>query len=65
MIKQNSVIIDIGINRLEDGSICGDCDFANCYEKASFITPVPKGVGPMTVTMLLKNCLKAFYIQNN
>lgn len=65
MIKQNSTIIDIGINRLEDGSICGDCDFDNCLKKASFITPVPKGVGPMTITMLLKNCLKAFYIQNN
>lgn len=64
MIKENAVIIDIGINRLENGKICGDCDFDDCYEKASFITPVPKGVGPMTISMLMKNCLQAYKIQN-
>ncbi|MDE6357749.1 MAG: bifunctional methylenetetrahydrofolate dehydrogenase/methenyltetrahydrofolate cyclohydrolase, partial [Eubacteriales bacterium] len=64
MIKENAIIIDIGINRLSDGKICGDCDFDDCYEKASFITPVPKGVGPMTIAMLMKNCLKAYKLQN-
>ncbi|MDE6181941.1 MAG: bifunctional 5,10-methylene-tetrahydrofolate dehydrogenase/5,10-methylene-tetrahydrofolate cyclohydrolase, partial [Eubacteriales bacterium] len=64
MIKENCIIIDIGINRLSDGKICGDCDFDDCYEKASYITPVPKGVGPMTIAMLIKNCLKAYKLQN-
>lgn len=64
MIKKDAIIIDIGINRTENG-ICGDCDFEDCLEKASYITPVPKGIGPMTITMLLKNCVKAFKFQNN
>lgn len=64
MIKENSVIIDIGINRLSNGKICGDCDFDDCYEKVSYITPVPKGVGPMTIAMLMQNCLKAYKLQN-
>lgn len=64
MIKKDVVIIDIGINRLENGNICGDCNFEDCYDKVSAITPVPRGVGPMTITMLMKNCLKAYKIQN-
>jgi len=59
MIKENCIIIDIGMNKLEDGSICGDADFKNLCNKCSFITPVPKGVGPMTIASLLKNTLKA------
>lgn len=58
-VKEGAVIIDVGINRLEDGKLCGDVDFDDCIDKASYVTPVPKGVGPMTITMLLKNCLKA------
>ena len=63
MIKNGAVIIDVGINRLEDGKLCGDVDFEGCAEKAAAITPVPGGVGPMTVTMLLKNTLTAAYKQ--
>ena len=63
MIKDGAVIIDVGINRLEDGKLCGDVDFEGCAEKAAAITPVPGGVGPMTVTMLLKNTLTAAYKQ--
>ena len=59
MIKEGAVVIDVGINRREDGSLTGDVDFDGCFEKASAITPVPGGVGPMTVTMLLMNTLKA------
>lgn len=56
-IKPGAVVIDVGINRLEDGSICGDVEFAVAKEKAAFITPVPGGVGPMTVATLLQNTL--------
>jgi methylenetetrahydrofolate dehydrogenase (NADP+)/methenyltetrahydrofolate cyclohydrolase len=63
-IKEGAVIIDVGINRMDNGKLCGDVDFDDCIDKASFITPVPKGVGPMTITMLLKNCLKAAEIQS-
>ena len=59
MIKDGAVLIDVGINRREDGTLTGDVDFDGCFEKASAITPVPGGVGPMTITMLLKNTLKA------
>ena len=59
-IKEGAYVIDVGINRLEDGSLCGDVDFENVKEKCSAITPVPKGVGPMTVTMLLANTVKAY-----
>ena len=59
MIKQGAVVIDVGINRLEDGSIVGDVDFENVSKKASYITPVPGGVGPMTIAMLLNNVVKA------
>lgn len=59
MIKDGCVVIDVGINRLEDGTICGDVDFENVKNKAAYITPVPGGVGPMTIAMLLSNLVKA------
>ncbi len=61
-IKDGAIIIDVGINRTEEG-LCGDVDFDDVKDKASFITPVPGGVGPMTVAMLLDNTLEAFYHQ--
>jgi len=57
MIKEDAIVIDIGINRLEDGRLVGDVDFATVSPKCSYITPVPGGVGPMTIAMLLKNTL--------
>ena len=59
MIKENAVIIDVGINRGEDGKLTGDVDFENVSKKASYITPVPGGVGPMTIAMLMNNVIKA------
>jgi methylenetetrahydrofolate dehydrogenase (NADP+) / methenyltetrahydrofolate cyclohydrolase len=59
MVKTGAVVIDVGINRLPDGRITGDVDFEGVSEKASFITPVPGGVGPMTITMLLENTIAA------
>jgi methylenetetrahydrofolate dehydrogenase (NADP+)/methenyltetrahydrofolate cyclohydrolase len=59
MVKTGAVVIDVGINRLPDGRITGDVDFEGVAEKASFITPVPGGVGPMTITMLLENTIAA------
>ncbi len=64
MVKDNVVIIDVGINRDENGKIVGDVDFENVKEKASYITPVPGGVGPMTVAMLINNVIKAARQQN-
>lgn len=64
MIKDNAVIIDVGISRI-DGKLCGDVDFENVSKKASYITPVPGGVGPMTVIMLMKNILNAYKKQKN
>jgi methylenetetrahydrofolate dehydrogenase (NADP+)/methenyltetrahydrofolate cyclohydrolase len=58
-LKDGAVVIDVGINRLADGSLTGDVDFEQAKEKASYITPVPRGVGPMTITMLLRNTIKA------
>jgi len=58
-IKPGAVVIDVGINRLEDGSLCGDVEFVAARERASLITPVPGGVGPMTVATLLQNTLDA------
>lgn len=58
-IKEGAVVIDVGINRLESGKLVGDVDFDSVSQKASYITPVPGGVGPMTITMLLHNTLKA------
>jgi len=59
MVKDGAIIIDIGINRAENGKLVGDVDFENVSEKCSYITPVPGGVGPMTIAMLLSNTLKA------
>ncbi|MBP0989793.1 MAG: bifunctional methylenetetrahydrofolate dehydrogenase/methenyltetrahydrofolate cyclohydrolase FolD [Oscillospiraceae bacterium] len=59
MVKEGAVVIDVGINRDENGKLCGDVDFETVKEKASYITPVPGGVGPMTITMLLKNTIEA------
>ena len=59
MIKDGAVVIDVGINRLENGKLTGDVDFESAEKKASAITPVPGGVGPMTIAMLMKNTLKA------
>ncbi|TKX32503.1 bifunctional methylenetetrahydrofolate dehydrogenase/methenyltetrahydrofolate cyclohydrolase FolD [Campylobacter aviculae] len=59
MIKEGVVVVDVGINRLENGKIVGDVDFENVSKKASFITPVPGGVGPMTIAMLLENTIKS------
>jgi len=59
MVKDGAVIIDIGINRAESGKLVGDVDFDNVSKKCSYITPVPGGVGPMTIAMLLRNTLKA------
>lgn len=59
MVKENAIVIDIGISRLQDGKIVGDVDYPNVSPKCSFITPVPGGVGPMTIASLLQNTLKA------
>lgn len=59
MVKDGAVVIDVGMNRNDEGKLCGDVDFDNVKEKASFITPVPGGVGPMTITMLLENTVRA------
>ena len=60
MIKEGAVILDVGMNRSADGHLCGDVDFEGCIDKASLITPVPGGVGPMTIAMLLQNTLKCY-----
>ena len=59
MVKEGAVVVDVGINRLESGKLVGDVAFSEVEPKASYITPVPGGVGPMTITMLLKNTLTA------
>lgn len=64
MVKKDAIVIDVGINRGEDGKIKGDVDFENVKEKASYITPVPGGVGPMTIAMLMSNVVKASKEQN-
>ncbi len=64
MVKDGAVVIDVGMNRDENGKLCGDVDFENVKDKCSFITPVPGGVGPMTIAMLMKNTLTAAKIQN-
>ena len=65
MVKDGAVVVDVGINRNENGKLCGDVDFENVKEKASFITPVPGGCGPMTIAMLMKNTVAAVKLQNN
>ena len=64
MVKEGAVVIDVGINRADDGKLYGDVDFASVEPKASYITPVPGGVGPMTITMLMQNTLTAAKLQN-
>ena len=64
MVKEGAVVIDVGMDRDENGKLCGDVDFENVKEKCSYITPVPGGVGPMTIATLMKNTLKACRIQN-
>lgn len=64
MVKEGAVVIDVGINRMENGKLCGDVDFDEVEKKASLITPVPGGVGPMTIAMLMNNCLIACKKQN-
>jgi methylenetetrahydrofolate dehydrogenase (NADP+)/methenyltetrahydrofolate cyclohydrolase len=63
MVKEGAVVIDVGINRLDNGKLCGDVDFENVSKIASAITPVPGGVGPMTIAMLMKNTITASKIQ--
>ncbi len=64
MVKDGAVVIDVGMNRDENNKLCGDVDFDSVCEKCSYITPVPGGVGPMTIAMLMKNTYKAFCMQN-
>ncbi len=64
MVKDGAVVIDVGINRLENGKLCGDVKFDEVSEKAGYITPVPGGVGPMTIAMLMKNTVMAKRIQS-
>lgn len=63
MVKENAVVIDVGINRNEEGKVCGDVDFGAVKDKTSYITPVPGGVGPMTIAMLMYNIVKATKIK--
>ena len=65
MVKQGAVVLDVGMDRDKNGKLCGDVDFEAVKEKASLITPVPGGVGPMTIAMLMRNTLTAAEIQNN
>lgn len=64
MVKEGAVVVDVGMDRDDNGKLCGDVDFENVSPKCSFITPVPGGVGPMTVTMLIANTLKAYKQKN-
>lgn len=59
-LMDNAVVIDVGVNRSEDNKLCGDVDFEECLDKVKYITPVPKGVGPMTIAMLIENTLEAY-----
>ena len=65
MVKDDAVVVDVGINRDENGKLCGDVDFDSVESKASWISPVPGGVGPMTIAELLKNTIKLFTKQND
>ena len=64
MVKEGAVVIDVGMNRLDNGKLCGDVDFENVKEVAGYITPVPGGVGPMTIAMLMQNTLTSAKIKN-
>lgn len=63
-LKHGAVVIDVGINRLDDGKLCGDVDYASSLEKAAYITPVPGGVGPMTIAMLLNNTIRCYNLNS-
>lgn len=63
-IKDDAIVLDVGINRDENNKLCGDVDFEDVKDKVKAITPVPGGVGPMTITMLLQNTIEAFYKRN-
>lgn len=63
-VKDGAVVLDVGINRDENNKLCGDVDFDDVKDKVSAITPVPGGIGPMTITMLMKNTIEAFYHRN-
>jgi methylenetetrahydrofolate dehydrogenase (NADP+)/methenyltetrahydrofolate cyclohydrolase len=60
MVKPGAVVVDVGMNKNEEGKLCGDVDFVNVEKIASYITPVPGGVGPLTIAMLLQNTLNAY-----
>ena len=64
MVKEGAVVVDVGMDRDENGKLCGDVDYAEVAPKCSYITPVPGGVGPMTVTMLLKNTVMTYRLQH-
>ena len=64
MVKEGAIVIDVGMNRDENGKLCGDVDFENVKEKTSLITPVPGGVGPMTITMLMYNTCYTIFKEN-
>ena len=64
LVKDGAVVLDVGINRDENNKLCGDVDFDDVKDKVSAITPVPGGIGPMTITMLMKNTIEAFYHRN-
>ena len=64
MVKEGAVVIDVGMNRLENGKLCGDVDFEAVSPVAGWITPVPGGVGPMTIATLMRNTLTAARLQN-
>lgn len=65
MVKESVVVVDVGMNRDDNGKLCGDVDFVNVSKKASFITPVPGGVGPMTICSLMLNTFDLYKVQNN
>lgn len=65
MVKEGAVVIDVGMNRNTEGKLCGDVDYVARFDKAGYITPVPGGVGPMTIAMLMRNTLTAAKIKNN
>ena len=63
MLKEGAIVIDVGINRAEDGKLCGDVDYEDVAPLCSAITPVPGGVGPMTIAMLMNNCVESVKLQ--
>ena len=65
MVKEGATVIDVGMNRNAEGKLCGDVDFPSAAEKAGYITPVPGGVGPMTIAMLMKNTIACFLAREN